>query len=167
MLTVLQHKSFVELLSDQALLISASMIQIERYLTLIIRPEIRAFLKVEILMFFDQRALNINRRLAYFLSARLRRTSKSQLLKKLSHFRPDNQRQISLDLNHACRYRKRLISSIILQNFYVAELTLQNGADWSGFLPLGTRPKPVWFRSGFPWVRSGPVPGFAGSDPVD
>jgi hypothetical protein len=51
----------------------------------------------------------------------MRRTSKSQLLKKLS-FQSDNQRQISLDLSHTCRYQKRLISSIILQNFYVAVL---------------------------------------------
>ncbi len=41
---------------------------------------------------------------------------------KSSHFRSDNRRQISLDLSHACRYRKRLISSISLQNFYVVVL---------------------------------------------
>jgi hypothetical protein len=42
--------------ADQALSISTSMTQIERYLTLIIRSEMRAFSKVEILMFFDKRA---------------------------------------------------------------------------------------------------------------
>jgi hypothetical protein len=54
-----------------------------------------------------------------------RRTSKSQSLKKLQKtltFRLDYQRQISLDLSHACRYLKRLISLITLQNFYVAVL---------------------------------------------
>jgi hypothetical protein len=38
--------------ADQALSIPANMTQIERYLTLVIRPEMRDFSKVEILMFF-------------------------------------------------------------------------------------------------------------------
>jgi hypothetical protein len=36
---------------------SASIIQLERYLTLIIRSEMRSFSEVSILMFFDKRAL--------------------------------------------------------------------------------------------------------------
>jgi hypothetical protein len=50
-----------------------------------------------------------------------RRTSKSQLLKKLQKaltFRLDNQRQISLDLSHTCRNRKRLISLINFATLY-------------------------------------------------
>ncbi len=50
-----------------------------------------------------------------------RRTSKSQLLKKLqksSSFSPDNQRQISLVLNHTYRNRKRLISLTNSQTFF-------------------------------------------------
>ncbi len=48
-----------------------------------------------------------------------RRTSKSQLEKvsKSSHFRSNNRRQISLDLSHACRYRKRLISLASSQTY--------------------------------------------------
>ncbi len=50
-----------------------------------------------------------------------RRTSKSQLLKKLqksSSFSFDNQRQISLVLNHTYRNRKRLISLTNSQTFF-------------------------------------------------
>jgi hypothetical protein len=37
---------------------------------------------------------------------------------KSSHFRPDNQRQISLDLSRTCRYQKRLISLVSFANFF-------------------------------------------------
>ncbi len=73
------------------------MTQIERYLTLIIRPETRvfeAFSKVEVLMFFGKRALRASllillktrllTSLLIFLVFARRRTSKSELLKKLS-----------------------------------------------------------------------------------
>jgi hypothetical protein len=46
-------------------------------------------------------------------SVRLPKNIKSSTFEKASkssHFRPDNQRQISLDLSHTCRVRKRLIS---------------------------------------------------------
>jgi hypothetical protein len=58
---------------------------------------------------------------------------------------------------------KKMRNQLIFMNFwhYVeienVESTLQNGADWSGFYPLGTRPKPVWFRSGFFRFRFGLV----------
>ncbi len=50
-----------------------------------------------------------------------RETSKfwtSERASKSSHFRPDNQRQISLVLNHTCRNRKRLISLINSATFF-------------------------------------------------
>ncbi len=37
---------------------------------------------------------------------------------KSSHFKSDNQRQISLDLSHTCRIRKRLISLIKFATFF-------------------------------------------------
>jgi hypothetical protein len=37
---------------------------------------------------------------------------------KSSHFKSDNQRQISLDLSHTCRIRKRLISLINSATFF-------------------------------------------------
>jgi hypothetical protein len=48
-------------------------------------------------------------------SVRLPKNIKSSTFEKASkssHFRSDNQRQISLDLSHTCRVRKRLISLI-------------------------------------------------------
>ncbi len=76
------------------------MTQIERYLTLIIRPETKAFeafSKVEVLMFFGKRALRANllillaklktrllTSVLIFLVLARRRTSKSELLKQLS-----------------------------------------------------------------------------------
>jgi hypothetical protein len=55
------------------------------------------------------------------LSARSLKNIKISTLKKAwksSHFRPDNQRQISLDLSHTCRIRKRLISLINSATFF-------------------------------------------------
>jgi hypothetical protein len=52
------------------------------------------------------------------------RTSKSQLSKKLQKaftFRLEYQREISLDLNHSCRYRKRLISLINFATLYIVK----------------------------------------------
>jgi hypothetical protein len=54
-------------------------------------------------------------------SVRLSKNIKSSTFEKASkssHFRPDNQRQISLDLSHTCRIRKRLISLINFAAFF-------------------------------------------------
>jgi hypothetical protein len=54
-------------------------------------------------------------------SVRLSKNIKSSTFEKASkssHFRPDNQRQISLVLSHTCRIRKRLISSINFATFF-------------------------------------------------
>jgi hypothetical protein len=45
------------------------------------------------------------------------KTSTFEKASKSSHFRSDNQRQISLDLSHTCRIRKRLISLINFATF--------------------------------------------------
>jgi hypothetical protein len=53
-------------------------------------------------------------------NVRLSKNIKSSTFEKASkssHFRPDNQRQISLDLSHTCRIRKRLISLINFVTF--------------------------------------------------
>jgi hypothetical protein len=58
----------------------------------------------------------------FFLVLACRRTSKSQLLKKLQKaftFRPDNQRQISLSSSHACKYWMRLINLVNFATFHV------------------------------------------------
>jgi hypothetical protein len=55
------------------------------------------------------------------LNVRSLKNIKTSTLKKAwksSHFRPDNQRQISLDLSHTCRIRKRLISLINSATFF-------------------------------------------------
>jgi hypothetical protein len=54
--------------------------------------------------------------------ARRTRVTSLKELQKSSHFRHENQRQISLDLNHSCRTRKRLISLINQRNFFVVVL---------------------------------------------
>jgi hypothetical protein len=82
-----------------------------------------AFSEVEILMFFDKRTLSISLlilfslliSLAYLFFLALARRKNIKIwtfgkASKSSHFRSDNQRQISLVSNHACRYRMRLIS---------------------------------------------------------
>jgi hypothetical protein len=81
-------------------------------------------------MFFSERALNISLFMffaSYFTNLLLllafarQRTSKSSTFEKASkssHFRSDNQRQISLDLSHTCRIRKRLISLINSATFF-------------------------------------------------
>jgi hypothetical protein len=54
------------------------------------------------------------------LSARSSKNIKISTFEKASksfHFRSDNQRQISLDLNYTCRIRKRLISLINFEIF--------------------------------------------------
>jgi hypothetical protein len=59
--------------------------------------------------------------LLIFFSARLSKNIKISTFEKASkrsHFRSDNQRQISLDLSHSCRYRMRLISSVNSANFF-------------------------------------------------
>jgi hypothetical protein len=54
-------------------------------------------------------------------SVRLPKNIKSSTFEKASkssRFRPDNQRQISLDLSHTCRVQKRLISLINSATFF-------------------------------------------------
>ncbi len=46
------------------------------------------------------------------------RSSTFEKASKSSHFRPDNQRQISLDLSYTCRVRKPLISLINSATFF-------------------------------------------------
>jgi hypothetical protein len=56
-----------------------------------------------------------------FFSARLSKNIKISTFEKVSkrsHFRPDNQRQISLDLSHFCRYRMLLISLVNFATFF-------------------------------------------------
>ncbi len=48
------------------------------------------------------------------------------------HFRPDNQRQISLDSDHTCSYRTHLISLLILWNFFAA--VQQAYCEYSGYV---------------------------------
>jgi hypothetical protein len=60
--------------------------------------------------------------LLYFFSARLSKNIKISTFEKASkssHFRSDKQRQISLNLSHTCRNRKRLISLINFATLYV------------------------------------------------
>jgi hypothetical protein len=46
------------------------------------------------------------------------KTSTFEKASKSSHFRSDNQRQISVELSHSCRYQKRLISLINFATFF-------------------------------------------------
>ncbi len=96
--------------------------------------KIELFEAFQILMFFDEWTLNINLLMffaAYFTSLfiflvfarpRIAKLWIFERASKSSHFRLDNQRQISLDLSHSCRDRKRLINLINLRNFYVVIL---------------------------------------------
>jgi hypothetical protein len=75
--------------------------------------------------FFHPRGFLCSALAYFFFGARLPKNIKISTCEKAlksSHFRPEYRRQISLDLSHACKYRMRLISSIILQNFYAAVL---------------------------------------------
>jgi hypothetical protein len=127
----------------------------ERYLTLIIKSEMRAFWssfksskfwcssrasikKTNKLSVSERESSNTSSftlSLLIFLVFARRRTSKISTFErasKSSHFRLDNQRQTSLVSNHTCRNRKRLISSINLQNFYVA--VLQAHCEYSEYV---------------------------------
>ncbi len=56
--------------------------------------------------------------LIYVFSVRFSKNIKTERASKSSHFRSDNQRQISLVLSHTCRNRKRLINLTNSQTFF-------------------------------------------------
>ncbi len=121
------------------------MTQNERYLTLIIKSQMRAFwssfnswnfdvlrrasTKIISKLSVSELSHSLILSLLIFFNVRSSKNIKIWKVSKSSHFRLDNQRQISLVLSHSCRDRKRLISSINLRNFYVA--ILQTHCEYS------------------------------------
>jgi hypothetical protein len=74
---------------------------------------------------------------------------------KSSHFRSDNQRQISLDLSHTCRVRKRLISLINFATFF--EIIRLARCEYSKLVSVYSFPKEnvLVFEEGCAFIQRG------------